>query len=301
MKLLSGMIREPVLSNRNVKAELPIVLAEKRENGGPGERTADKTRETLFAGQLLANRSPIGTDATLNAATGRSVAGFYNRWYRPENTVISVVGDMDPQLLAAQIEKWFADWRGKGALVAAPSFGDPSAPAGADPANPVGETAVLVEPDLPRSLTIATLRPWRQVNDTIVYNQGILRDAPGASAHQSAAGSAGARRRQLSLCSGSAGQSQPFDRRHLRFLRPAHRRLARGLDGRARGDRRCAGPPAQRGRDRSRDCRAAAGVRKLGGRTQRARGLAPGRRYRQCRRYPRGCGRTRDVLTVFTV
>ena len=177
MKLLSGMVREPVLSTRNVKAEVPIVLAEKRENGGPAERTADKTRETLFAGQLLATRSPIGTEATLNAASGRSVAEFYGRWYRPENTVISVVGDMDPNLLAAQVEKWFADWRGKGALVPAPSFGDPAAPAGANPANPVGETAVLVEPDLPRNLTIATLRPWRQVNDTIVYNQGILRDA----------------------------------------------------------------------------------------------------------------------------
>lgn len=176
MKLLSGMVRAPKLSNRNVQAEVPIVLAEKRESGGPAERTADATRETLFAGQLLANRSPIGTEATLNAATGRSVTGFYSRWYRPENTVISVVGDMDPMLLAAQVEKWFGDWGGKGALVPAPSFGDPVAPAGADPANPVGETAVLVEPDLPRSLTFAVLRPWRQVNDTIAYNQGILRD-----------------------------------------------------------------------------------------------------------------------------
>jgi len=177
MKLLSGMVRAPVLSNRNVKAEVPIVLAEKRENGGPAERTADATRETLFAGQLLANRSPIGTEEVLKAASGRSVSRFYQRWYRPENTVISVVGDMEPALLAAQVEKWFGDWQGKGPLVPAPSFGDPVAPPGADPANPVGETAVLVEPDLPRNFTYAVLRPWRQVNDTIAYNQGVLRDA----------------------------------------------------------------------------------------------------------------------------
>lgn len=176
MKLLSGMIRSPVLSTGNVRAEVPIVLAEKRENGGPAERTGDLTRETLFAGQLLASRTPIGTEATLTAARGRSVQAFYERWYRPENTVISVVGDMDPALLAAEIEQWFGDWQGKGPLTAAPSFGDPAAPAGADPANPVGETAVLVEPDLPRSLTYAILRPWRPVQDTIVYNQGILRD-----------------------------------------------------------------------------------------------------------------------------
>ena len=176
MKLLSGMVRYPVLSTKNVRAEVPIVLAEKRENGGPAERTGDATRETLFAGQLLATRTPIGTEAALTAARGKSVKAFYERWYRPENTVISVVGDMDPALLAAEVEKWFADWKGKGALTPAPSFGDPVAPAGADPANPVGETAVLVEPDLPRSFTYALLRPWRPVNDTIAYNQGILRD-----------------------------------------------------------------------------------------------------------------------------
>lgn len=176
MKLLSGMIRAPVLSTRNVRSEVPIVLAEKRENGGPAERTGDATRETLFAGQLLASRTPIGTEAALVGATGRSVAAFYQRWYRPENTVISVVGDMDPALLAAEVEQWFGDWRGKGAATPAPSFGDPAPPPGADPANPVGETAVLVEPDLPRSFTFAVLRPWRQVDDTIAYNQGILRD-----------------------------------------------------------------------------------------------------------------------------
>src|SRR5690606_14027873 len=47
----------------------------------------------------------------------------------------------------------------------------------ADPANPVGNVRVLVEPDLPRGITYAVLRPWRQVNDTIVYNQGLMTDA----------------------------------------------------------------------------------------------------------------------------
>ena len=176
MKLLSGMVRAPVLSTRNVRAEVPIVLAEKRENGGPGERTGDRTRETIFAGQLLASRTPIGTEAVLTGATGKSVTAFYRRWYRPENAVVSVVGDMDPVLLAAEVEKWFGDWKGRGTASPAPAFGDPAAPAGADPANPVGESAVMVEPDLPRSFTFAILRPWRQVDDTIAYNQGVLRD-----------------------------------------------------------------------------------------------------------------------------
>ncbi|MEC7818368.1 MAG: insulinase family protein [Pseudomonadota bacterium] len=177
MKLLSGMVRAPVLSDSNVGAEVPIVLAEMRERGGAAQRSGDATRKTLFAGQRLASRSPIGTPETLGTARGRSVSDFYKRWYRPENTVIVAVGDMDPEVLAAEIEKYFGDWKGSGKAVAAPDFGDPVAPAGADPAIPVGETAVTVESDLPRSFTYAVLRPWRPVQDTIAYNQGLLRDS----------------------------------------------------------------------------------------------------------------------------
>jgi zinc protease len=180
-KLLSGMIREPVLNDANVAAERPIVLAEKRERGGAGLRIADLTRQTFFAGQRLAARNPIGTDETLRAANGKDVKAFYDRWYRPENAVIVVVGDADPMVLAGLVEQWFGDWEGKGKPSVTPDFGDPVAPAAA-PENPVegtpiGELAVGVEPDLPRSLTYAVMRPWRQVEDTIVYNEGLLIDA----------------------------------------------------------------------------------------------------------------------------
>ncbi|WP_435417176.1 insulinase family protein [Parerythrobacter aurantius] len=175
-RLLSGMVREPVLSDANVRTEVPIVLAEKRESGGAAERVADATRSTLFAGQRLADRSPIGTEATLNAATGAALADFHRRWYRPEKTVIAIAGDADPLVLAGLVEKYFGDWKGKGKGDSEPPFGDPVAPAGAtgDPA--IGETAVLVEPDLPRTFRYAVMRPWRPVEDTIVYNEGLLMD-----------------------------------------------------------------------------------------------------------------------------
>lgn len=175
-RLLSGMIREPVLSDANVATEVPIVLAERRERSGAAMRVTERSREILFAGQPLANRLPIGTEATLTGATGASVEAFHERWYRPENTVIVVAGDADPQIFAALTEKWFGDWQGEGESVPAPDFGDPVAPANSQGASPVGETGVLVEPDLPRTLTYAILRPWEPVDDTIEYNQGLMID-----------------------------------------------------------------------------------------------------------------------------
>lgn len=176
-RLLSGMMRQPALSTANLQADLPIVLAEMRERGGAAQRVAEESRKTLFAGQRLAERLPIGTQATLTGASQEAVREFHRRWYRPENTVIVVVGDADPMKLAALVEEYFGDWEGRGEPVEAPDFGDPAPPAGADGDNPVGQAQVLVEADLPRTFTYAIMRPWRPVDDTIEYNEGLLTDA----------------------------------------------------------------------------------------------------------------------------
>jgi zinc protease len=177
IKLFSGMIREPTLSAADLAADLPIVMAEGRERSGPDKRVADAQRELLYAGQPLAERAPIGTFQTLQAATPEAVKAFHDRWYRPDKTVVVVVGDADPRLLAGLVEKYFGDWQANGPAPADPDFGAPKAPPGANKANPVGETKVVVEPGQPRGVTYAYLRPWHGVVDNLEYNRGNLIDA----------------------------------------------------------------------------------------------------------------------------
>ena len=177
VRLLSGMIREPKLSTANLAAEVPIVLAERRERNGSEWRISQATQEVFFAGQRLAERSPIGTVETLQGATEQAVKAFHRRWYRPDKTVIAIAGDADPRVLAALVERYFGDWQVPGAPAPEPDFGDPQAPAGAASGNPVDQVKVLVEPGQPRALTYAVLRPWHQVTDNIEYNRGLLIDA----------------------------------------------------------------------------------------------------------------------------
>ena len=180
MMLLSGMIREPALSDANIAAEVPIVLAERRESNGPARRLSDATHALFYKGQRLATRTPGGTVEALQNATGEGLRAFHDRWYRPENTVIAVVGDGPPELFAALIERYFADWDVAGDPVPAPDFGAPKPPAGAPlsaaPANPVGDAAILVEPDLPRGITWAVLRPWSKPVDNLEYNRLLMLD-----------------------------------------------------------------------------------------------------------------------------
>ena len=91
MKLLAGMVREPRISELVVAAERGVVMSELRESDGPQKRIADATNAHLFAGQLLGDRSPIGTTASLGKADATSVAAFHNRWYRPERAVVVIV------------------------------------------------------------------------------------------------------------------------------------------------------------------------------------------------------------------
>ena len=177
LKLLSGMMIAPALSEKNVRTEVPIVLAEKRERGGTAERVVDQQQATLFAGQKLGARPVIGTEGTLLAANQESVRAYHQRWYRPENCVIVAVGDIDPEVLKADIAKWFGDWKGVGPRTPEPAFGDPVVPKGAKGSAPVGATRIIVEPSLPRQIVYGVLRPWHPVHDTIVYNQGIMVDS----------------------------------------------------------------------------------------------------------------------------
>ena len=159
MKLLAGMIRAPRISELAVAAERGVVMAELRESDGPQRRIADATNAHLFAGQLLGDRSPIGTAASLGQANATSVGAFHDRWYRPERAVVVIVGDGDPATFAQLIARYFGDWKGDGPNPPDPDFGKP------DPKAP--DALEIVEPNQPLALTLAMVRPWKKRIDTV--------------------------------------------------------------------------------------------------------------------------------------
>jgi len=159
MKLLSGMVREPRISELAVAAERGVVMSELRESDGPQKRIADATNAHLFAGQLLGDRSPIGTTASLGKASATSVTAFHDRWYRPERAVVVIVGDAEPAELARLVAKYYGDWRGNGPNPADPDFGKP------DPKAPTARE--IVEANQPLALTLAMVRPWQRRIDTV--------------------------------------------------------------------------------------------------------------------------------------
>ncbi len=168
VKILSGMMSGAFLTPEAVETERRTVLAELREGLSPQQRIADAVGQFFFAGQALGMGSPIGTPATLNAATATSLRVFRDRWYRPDKAVIAIAGDADPKEMAALIERYFGGWKAAGPAPVA-DFGQPDAAA--------PRARVLVEPRQPVMVNLAVLRPWTQKTDTVEYNRGKLVDS----------------------------------------------------------------------------------------------------------------------------
>jgi zinc protease len=168
-KILAGMMSAPAITQTSLDAERPVVLAEAREQPGAQERLQDAMLGLMFAGQPVANRKPIGTTQALTGASPAAVQAFHSRWYRPERAVVIVIGDMDPALLEAQVQKHFGGWTGKGPAPRSPDFGKPSSEG-----NPVA--ASIVEPAVPPMATMAIVRPWTVFSDTVIFNQKRMID-----------------------------------------------------------------------------------------------------------------------------
>ena len=168
LKILSGMMAEPTITDTTLNAERPVVLAEQREQPGPQVRFGDLIQSTFYAGQPLADRSPIGHVKTLEAATGVAVKAFHDRWYRPTRATVIISGDIDPAAAAAMVVKNFSGWQGIGPAPADPDLGKP------DPTKPT--TAAIAEPGLPNVVAMAVIRPWRFNADTVIFNEKRMID-----------------------------------------------------------------------------------------------------------------------------
>ena len=169
VKVLSGMMAAPSITQGEVDAERRTVLAELREGSGAEQRAGDASRALFFAGQPLGDHSPIGDTTSLSAATFATLRAFHDRWYRPERTTLVIVGDGETATFETLIRTYFADWKGRGQPPRDPDFGKP---------NPVApRTNVVVEAGLPTLATLAVLRPWVPKADTVEYNRGKLAES----------------------------------------------------------------------------------------------------------------------------
>ncbi len=108
MLVLSDYARRALLLEREVKQERGVILAEKRARDSAEARISKSLLKHEFAGTRVVDRDPIGIEKTLLAANSKRLRSFYDAWYRPENMIVVLVGDVTPDKAEQSIRKYFS-------------------------------------------------------------------------------------------------------------------------------------------------------------------------------------------------
>jgi len=106
LTMLADVVHGLSLDPKEVKDELGVIDGEERERDSAGFRAAIADLKDEFAGSRVATRIPIGVKELRARFTAEAERAFYEKWYRPENMTVVIVGDLgelDPAPLVKEL------------------------------------------------------------------------------------------------------------------------------------------------------------------------------------------------------
>ena len=120
--VLSDVVQKPVFAAAEVARQrqqaldgLAVTLRQ------PGALAAMAASRLVYGGAPY-GRMATGTAKSLAALSAEDLSSFHDRWWRPDNAVLVLSGDIDPQSGFALAERWLANWaRPPAALAAVPA------------------------------------------------------------------------------------------------------------------------------------------------------------------------------------
>jgi len=127
LQLVNELAREASFPETEFERERRQKLEEvKLERTSPGFLAGERLRKVLFGAHPYAQVSP--SEAQVAAYKRDDLQTVYREIYAPEDALLILVGDFDPQAMLQLIEKVFGNWSGKKA--AAKEFPAPPKPQG---------------------------------------------------------------------------------------------------------------------------------------------------------------------------
>jgi zinc protease len=169
LMLMRETASELTLAPDAVAREIGVIQSERRVRDTFQQRNLIDQLKFLYPGSAFAENWVGGRDETIAAATSQRLRDFYQRWYRPDNAAIIVVGDFDPAAVETAVRQHFATWQ-------APPV-EPEASAGPVPLDRQGQTEVWLDPALSEQLVISRSAEWLDRPDTVATRrERVLRE-----------------------------------------------------------------------------------------------------------------------------
>jgi zinc protease len=94
-----------VIDAEELRKELEVIIQEaKRKADNPSAVTTETLYELLHDRHRI-RRWRIGREPGLRALTRDTLAAFYRNFYQPSETILVIVGDLDPELVVRQVDE----------------------------------------------------------------------------------------------------------------------------------------------------------------------------------------------------
>ncbi len=133
LDLLADILLHPTFAPDEIKRKVQEVLAGiKRKQEDPGEVSAEAFAALVFPGHPY-GRPVEGTEDSVPTITREDLVRFHEAQYRPNRTILAVVGDVSPADLRRRLEARLGPWKPGGSTFTPP-------PAPSPPARPVVRT-----------------------------------------------------------------------------------------------------------------------------------------------------------------
>lgn len=109
IKIFSEIVQKPVFSDTEIAREKSQTLAQiVRKKDNPGSLVDDFYEDLVFRGHPY-QRETEGTVESITSLKKKDIIQHYLSWYRPNNSILAVVGALDNKmknLLIQQMENW---------------------------------------------------------------------------------------------------------------------------------------------------------------------------------------------------
>ncbi len=108
LEIQADMLQNPVFDAEELKKEALVVIQEsKRKQDAATALALEKMYATAYTTHRM-KRWRIGSEEVLKAATREQLQAFYQTFYRPENTVLVIVGDIQVNQVIPQVQQLYA-------------------------------------------------------------------------------------------------------------------------------------------------------------------------------------------------
>jgi len=114
LKFMNAAIRFPIYREEDMKKERPVVDGEfQRAESDPGFQLWYNVQQHLW-GDLITRKNPIGIHEVINTATPEKMMIIKDKYYLPNNSLLTICGDVKHDEAFALAESIFGDWESSG-------------------------------------------------------------------------------------------------------------------------------------------------------------------------------------------